>query len=92
MFKTPWFDRSLIKTDEGYSVRWGKDWAIYEENGRKLTLTTDVGGGGATIFIGSVSRWDADASVQIDPETRSRIVENVRRALAWKGFEVSILA
>ena len=88
MFKTPWFDRALIESDEGFSVRWGQDWVIYNENGRKLTFTVDIGAGGANIFVGSITRWDDEPSVQIDSSTQSRIAENARRALDWKGFEV----
>ena len=51
MFKTPWFDKALIRSDEGFSLRWGRDWATYNENERKLTFTIDVGGQGASIFV-----------------------------------------
>jgi hypothetical protein len=90
MFKTPWYDRALIISDDGYSLRWGQDWAIYQEGGRKLTLTIDVGGSGASIFVGSVTRWDDDPSRVIDSSTQGRIVENVRRALESKGLDVQL--
>jgi hypothetical protein len=91
MFKTPWFNRALIESDEGYSVRWGQDWAIYCEGHRELTLTIDVGGSGASIFVGSVTRWDDDSSTTIPADTQMRIVENVRRALEWKRFRVDLV-
>lgn len=90
MFKTPWYDRSLIMSDGGYSLRWGQDWVIYREGNRQLTLTIDVGGMGASIFVGSVTRWDDDPSQMIDLSTQARIVENVRRALKSKGFHVEL--
>jgi hypothetical protein len=90
MFKTQWFDRSLIRSDSGFSLRWGQDWATYEEGGRKLTLTLDIGGSGATVFLGSITRWDDAPTQVIDETTQNRIAENVRDALVWKGLNVDI--
>jgi len=90
MFTTPWYYRAMIKSDDGYSIRWGQDWATYQEGGRQLTLTIDVGGSGASIFIGSVTRWDDDPTHMIDSTTQSRIVHNVRQALESKGFRVEL--
>ena len=91
MFKTPWFDKALIRSDEGFSLRWGQDWATYNENERKLTFTIDVGGQGASIFVGSVTRWDDQPFHPVEPETQMRIVRNVQRALEWKGFQVELI-
>lgn len=90
MFTTPWYDRALIKSDDGYSIRWGQDWETYQEGGRQLTLTIDVGGSGASILIGSVTRWDDDSTHMIDSTTQSRIIDNVRQALESKGFRVEL--
>jgi hypothetical protein len=90
MFNTPWYDRALIKSDEGFALRWGGDSATYVERGRKLTLTVDIGAGGANVFVETVSRWDDDPATIINRETQCQIVDNVKRALEWKGFDVKV--
>ena len=90
MFKTPWYDKASIRSDEGFSLGWGRDWAIYEENGRKLTLTIDVGAGRANIFLVTISRWDDNPSDAVDATTQRRIADNVRRALERKGLSTRL--
>jgi len=92
MFNTPWYDKALIRSDDGFSLRWGQDWATYEENGRKLTLTIDVGGSGATVFLDTISRWDDNPSEVVDALTQRRIAGNVMSALTWKGFSAEVMA
>jgi hypothetical protein len=90
MFKTHWYDSSLIESTDGFSVRWDRDHAVYEESGRKLTFTVDIGGGGADIFVDSISRWDDDPMYRIDAATRQRIAKNVQESFEWKGFATQL--
>ena len=92
MFKTPWYDSSVIKSDEGFSVKWGRDSAVYQQAGRKLTFTVDIGAGQADIFVDSISRWDDTPIVQISSETRFEIAKNVQQAFEWKGFVTRLIA
>ena len=90
MFRTPWYDRASIKSDEGFSVRWGRDRAVYEQSGRKLTFTVDIGAGEAFIFVDSISRWDDDPMNRIDSTERLQIAVNVKKAFEWKGFVTTL--
>jgi hypothetical protein len=92
MFKTPWYDRALIKSDEGFAIRWGRDRAVYQQAGRKVTFTVDIGAGQADIFVDSISRWDDSPMARIDSDTRLRIARNVREAFEWKGFATRLVS
>jgi len=91
MFRTSWFNRGKITSDEGFSVSFGSDWVVYEESGRKMTLTVDVGAGGATIFEETANRWNDDLPTVVDDVVRRRIVANVKNALESQGFAVRLL-
>lgn len=81
MFKER-FLSGAIESDEGFSVReLGRDRLVYVEGGRRMSITIDNSLGEVVIFLDSVGRWNDDPGTGIDDETRSRVVENIRRAL-----------
>jgi hypothetical protein len=57
MFTKFWFGSWITDGDKGFSVRYGRDFAVYREGDRQLTLSIDVGGNGAIIIVGSGARW-----------------------------------
>ena len=92
MFKAPWYDSALIKSDDGFTVRWDRDRAVYEESRRQLTFTVDIGAGEANVFVDSISRWDDDPAHRVDSATRLRIAKNVQDAFEWRGFTTRLVS
>ena len=90
MFKKSWFGSWTTDVDEGFSVRYGRDFAVYREGSRQLTLSIDIGGKAATIVVGSGARWDDDPSKSVDTATQMKIIERVKKALEWSGLQVSL--
>jgi hypothetical protein len=90
MFKKSFLSSWITETDEGFSVNYGRDVAIYREGNRRLTLSIDVGGKWATIFVGSGARWDDDPNNAIDAAAQMMIIERVKKALEWSGLQVSL--
>jgi hypothetical protein len=74
---------SRVVSDEGFSVKWGRDALLYKEHERTMTVTIDWGGNGITLFSGSVTRWDDDPSTLIDKDAQGAIVNNIFRALTF---------
>jgi hypothetical protein len=91
MFRTRWLNRSTIVSDEGFSIWVGRDQVVYRRNDRAMTISSDLGGSEINIFAPTANRWDDDVSVEIDEQTKAVILENVRRALEWKGLKVRVL-
>ena len=90
MFKKSRFSSWITNADEGFSVTYSRDFAIYREGNRRLTLSIDTGGNTATIFVGSGGRWDDDPSESFDAEMQMKIIGRVQKALEWSGLQVSL--
>lgn len=92
MFKSPWFKKWDVISDEGFSISWGRDWLLYNRAGRSMTMTVDAGGRGPiiTIFADTANRWDDDPSTEVDESTRRTVLNDVKRALEWKGLSVTL--
>jgi hypothetical protein len=67
-----------------------RDTFTYTEDNRQMTMTVDTGAGQAVVFRVSIGRWDKDPAQLADDTTRLRIEDNVRRALEWLGWNVSV--
>ena len=89
--KRKWFHRGRIESDEGFSIDFGRDIVVYYESGRRMAITADVGAGRVNIFIDSVGRWDDDPMNAVKAEEKSRISDNIKRALEWRGLAVSLM-
>jgi hypothetical protein len=87
MFTKSWFGSWITDGDEGFSVRYGRDFAVYREGHRQLTLSIDVGGNGAIIIVGSGARWDDDPGKSIDTATQMEIIGRVKKALEWSAYK-----
>jgi hypothetical protein len=90
LFQQSWLSSWITEASDGFSVWLGRGFAVYKEGARRLTLSTDAGGDSVTIFLGSGARWDDDPNTRIDDGTQMIIVERVKKALEWKGYEVSL--
>jgi hypothetical protein len=89
--KRKFFHRGHIESDEGFSVAVGRDTVVYYESGRRMAITADVGAGQANIFTNSIGRWDDDLPNSAKAEEKSRIADNIKRALEWRGLTVHLM-
>jgi hypothetical protein len=91
MFRTPWFDRGRTISDEGFSVKTYRSSVVYEEAGRKMSITSTPAPNGFDVFVDSIARWDDAPETSISAAERDRIAHNVRRALEFRGHEVELI-
>lgn len=91
MFKTRWYNRGKILSDEGYSIECGQDWLVYQRGSKRMTVTVDLGAREINVFVGTANRWDNDPSTEIDDLTRARVLDDIKRALEWTGLSVRML-
>jgi hypothetical protein len=87
---------SVIQSDEGFSVEvlgFTKG-LLYTEGPKTLHIESEmsVGPAGLVIYPSSIKSWDPlyDNEV-IDEAKRATIVDNVRRAFRFEGFEIDVL-
>ncbi len=86
MFKRGWLLHSdRIYSDEGFFVIPGKDWLVYSECGRRMTITVEMGSHGFAISDETIGRWDDSPMSSVSNDERKRIGDNVRRALESQG-------
>jgi hypothetical protein len=80
--------RDRIYSDEGFFVIPGKDWLVYSEDGKRMTITVEMGRSGFAIYSETIGRWDDNPANSISNDERKRIVANVTRALESQGQSV----
>jgi hypothetical protein len=85
------FHDDRIYSDEGFFVIPGKDWLVYSEGGRKMTITVAMGSHGFSIYDETIGRWDDNPMSSVSSDERKRIGSNVRRALESQGQTVSFI-
>jgi hypothetical protein len=86
---------NVIESDEGFSVEvlW-PDGLLYKEGNKTLHIESElvIGPAGLGIYTNSIQTWDApDNSKVIDKRKRESIVDNVRRAFRFRGFEIEVV-
>jgi hypothetical protein len=90
MFKTRWWSSKTV-SDEGFSITLtSRSTLLYEVDGKTMTVDIEGGGKYVDVFHSSMQRWENDPSV-IDGITDEKNVDNVTRALEFKGFTVRIV-
>jgi hypothetical protein len=92
MFSRPRLN--VIESDEGFSVEvLGRTGVRYIEGPRTVFVNSEVlvGSPPLVIYPSSITRWDPpyDAEV-IDSAARDRIVDNIRRAFRFRGYEIAV--
>lgn len=80
--------RDRIYSSEGFFVIAGKDWLVYCEGGRRMTITVEGGSHGFAIYDETIGRWDDSPMSSVSNDERKRIGGNVRRALESQGQSV----
>jgi hypothetical protein len=91
MFRKQWWFFGKTISDEGFSISFtSRNTLLYEAGGKTMTVRTEGDGREIDIFQNSMRHWSNDISV-IDGKTNDRNVDNIVRALEWRGFRVRIV-
>ena len=94
MFKKRWFN--VIVSDEGFSVKTlGRIGVKYTEGSKSMYIATEFNASvsplGLVLFEDSIQTWDPPYDNEvIDDTKRETIVDNVCRALQFRGLEVKV--
>ncbi len=85
---------NLIESDEGYMVEvLGQTGVMYIEGQRHLFVDSEVllGPSGMAIYANSIKTWEPPfANEEIDESKKVSIIENIRRAFRFEGFEIHV--
>jgi len=91
MFTSP--RPNLYESSEGFSVEvLGRTGICYREGAKKLFVDSEVlmGSEGMGIYKSSIKHWKSPAGAEdISDEERDHIVENIREAFRFQGFDPS---
>jgi hypothetical protein len=87
---------NLIQSDEGFSVEFlGISKGLrYTEDPKTLHIYAELLNGPSVlgIYTSSIKSWDPPYNNEvIDESKRAAIVENVRRAYRFSGFEIDVM-
>lgn len=85
---------SVIKSDGGFSVEvLGPTGLRYVEPGRTLWLDSEIlaGPAGLILYSGNMKLEGSAKMMTLDALDRNRIVENVRVAFRFWGFEIQVV-
>jgi hypothetical protein len=90
-FSTP--RPNVFKSSAGFEVELvSRSQLRYRRDGRTLTISIEpLVGDPALIFrASSITHWDDPARVTITPAERARIIDDIRRAIRFRGFEIAL--
>lgn len=93
MFTTP--RPNLYVSSDGFSVEvMGRTGIQYREGDRQLFVDSEVltGPSGMGVYRSSISKWDPPHENEVvDEAERERILENIRAAFRYQGFEIDVI-
>lgn len=85
---------NVIASDEGFEVEvLGRTGLRYRRGGRSLRIDSEVLAppGSIAVYGGSIVRWEPPhGAEEIDEAERARILDDVRRAFAWRGHAIDL--
>jgi hypothetical protein len=87
---------NTIQSDEGFSVEFLGIWKglRYTEGPKTLHIESEMlnGPAGLVIYPISIKSWDPPYDNEvIDESKRAAIVDNVRRAFRFEGYEIEVM-
>jgi hypothetical protein len=86
---------NVIESDTGYSVEvLGRTGLRYVEGTKSMSIDSEAltGPDGLMVYRSSIRAWDLPSSQEpIDEATRDRILDNIRRAFRFRGFDIQVL-
>ncbi len=91
MFSKP--RNNVVESDEGFSVEvLGRTGINYTEGSKTMFIDSEVlmGPSGMVVYKDSIKNWQKpyDNSELIDVKKRDEIMENIRQAFLFQGFEI----
>ncbi len=93
MFRSP--GPNLVESDEGFCVQvLGRTSLLYREGAKSIHISSELlaGPGGIALFKESIQHWDPpDEDERIEEAERNRLLDNVRRAFAFKGTWIDVM-
>jgi hypothetical protein len=89
-FRSPWLRGGIIVSDEGFQVKRVSFYEMrYDEPG--LSLTVECKGISEIGIFPTPSRSATEGTeLELDSSDQERILQNIVRAFAWKGYAVCI--
>lgn len=93
MFASP--RPNLFQSSDGFSVEvLGRTGLCYREGGRKMFVDSEVvtSAAGMAVYRDTIARWDKpnEDDVVTDAD-RERILNNIREAFRFQGFEIQLI-
>ena len=86
---------NVVESDSGFSVEvLGRTGLLYREGGKSVRVDSEVQLGPSGMIVGasSIRHWDSPHEhLQIDDQTKRRIVENIQQAFRFSGFEIEVV-
>lgn len=86
---------STVECDEGFSVRiLGRAGLMYREGKQQLFVDSELlaSPSGMVIYTDSIKAWQPPFERdEIDAAKKAQIIDNVRRAFHWAGYEIEVM-
>ncbi len=85
---------NIITSDEGFSVQiLGRTGLRYQQGSHWLRVSSETLATphGIVIYRSSIKEWVEPQSEPISETARNSILENIRRAFAFRGIEIEII-
>lgn len=92
MFTTP--RPNLYVSSDGYSVEvLGQTGLVYREAGREMFVDSEIlaGPAGMVVYRDTINHWNPPHDEVINDSERERILQNIREAFRFQGFEIEII-
>jgi Immunity protein 74 len=85
---------NVIESTNGFSVEvQGRTGILYSEGGKVMRIDSEVlaGPAGMMLYTDSMNGWDPPYSeVEVSVAEKSRIVENIKAAFLFRGFQIQV--
>jgi len=85
---------NVIESDEGFSVELlGITGLVYQEAGKTFAVDSEVlaGPSGLAIYQQTIAQVHDDTREPVSRADRERIVANIQRAFAFRGYNIQII-
>jgi len=84
-----------IKSDEGFSVEiLGIEGILYSEGTQRMHINSELikRFDGIVVYSNSMRTWDPPHENEvIDANKKNQIIDNIRRAFQYKGYEIHVI-
>jgi hypothetical protein len=85
---------ATVECNEGFSVRiLGRAGLTYREGERQLLVNSELltTPSGMVIYTNSIKAWQPPFEQdEIDATKKAQIIDNIRRAFRWAGYEIEV--